>query len=67
LASRRQGNFGAPFWQISTSGIRSTGYVAVGQSAFGVYVLAKKGIGQYVWDAGGMSPIARQFFESLTP
>lgn len=45
----------------------STGYVAIGQSAFGFFVLAQKGIGRYVWDADGISPIARQFFESLTP
>jgi hypothetical protein len=45
----------------------ATGFVAMGQGAAGVYVLAMKGIGRYVWDMSGCSPVARQFFESLIP
>lgn len=45
----------------------TTGFVAIGQIAAGYYVLAQKGIGPFVWDASGCSPVARQFFESWIP
>jgi hypothetical protein len=43
----------------------STGWIAIGQIAFGRYVLAQFGIGQYVWDMRGASPVAREFFRGL--
>ncbi|HEV3340808.1 MAG TPA: hypothetical protein VG125_10645 [Pirellulales bacterium] len=45
----------------------TTGFIAIGQGAAGVYVLAMRGIGRFVWDMAGCSPIAKQFFESLIP
>jgi hypothetical protein len=45
----------------------ATGYVAIGQLGAGIYVLAQKGIGRYVWDSLGCSPVAKQFFQSLMP
>lgn len=45
----------------------TTGFIAIGQGAAGYYVLAQKGIGRFVWDTSGCSPVARQFFESLIP
>jgi hypothetical protein len=45
----------------------ATGLVAVGQLALGKYVLAQIGVGQFVWDMHGASPIAEQFFRSLMP
>lgn len=45
----------------------TTGFVAIGQVAAGYYVFAQKGIGRFVWDTSGCSPVARQFFESLIP
>jgi hypothetical protein len=43
----------------------ATGCVAIGQFAFGRYVLAQIGIGQYVWDMRAAAPAAVRFFRSL--
>ena len=43
----------------------ATGMVAIGQIAFGKYVLAQIGFGQFVWDTRQVSPIAQEFFRSL--
>ncbi len=48
-------------------GQAAVGHVAVGQFAFGHYVLAQIGLGDEVWDTRSVSPIAKQFFESLMP
>ncbi len=48
-------------------GQAATGHVAVGQIALGHYVLAPIGFGAEVWDARGVSPLARQFFKSFIP
>ncbi len=45
----------------------ATGYIAVGQLAVGKYVLAQKGLGQYVIDTSGVDPVAKEFFLSLMP
>jgi hypothetical protein len=44
-----------------------SGNVAVGQIAIGQYVLAQFGFGAEVWDTRAVSPVAKQFFESLIP
>jgi hypothetical protein len=44
-----------------------TGHVAVGQMAYGHYVLAQIGWGNYVWDMRAAAPQAVQFFKALLP
>jgi len=41
------------------------GHVAIGQAAWGRYVLAQFGLGQYVWDMRAAAPEAVNFFRSL--
>ena len=43
----------------------AVGHVAVGQIAWGECVLAQIGFGEEVWDMRGVSPAAKQFFESF--
>ena len=42
-----------------------TGYVAVGQLAYGEYVLAQWGYGTHIWDVRGISEAAENFFTPL--
>ncbi len=42
-----------------------TGYTAIGQFAFGKYVLAQIGFGEFVWDMKHAAPEAKEYFLSL--
>lgn len=43
----------------------ATGYAAIGQIAYGKYVLAQVGFGEFVWDTRGVSADAVKFFQSF--
>ena len=45
----------------------ATGYAAIGQIAYGKYVLAQVGFGEFVWDVRGVSADAVKFFQSFLP
>jgi hypothetical protein len=45
----------------------ATGYGAIGQFAYGKYVLAQFGLGEFVWDVRGASKDAVKFFQALLP
>jgi hypothetical protein len=43
----------------------ATGQIAIGQFAYGKYVLAQLGYGDYVWSMKRADPEAVQFFKTL--
>ncbi len=43
----------------------ATGEIAIGQIAYGKYVLAQLGFGEYVWSQKRADPAAVEFFKSL--
>jgi hypothetical protein len=45
----------------------ATGYAAIGQFAYGKYVLAQIGKGEFVWDTRHASKEAVQFFKAFLP
>ena len=45
----------------------ATGYAAIGQFAYGKYVLAQIGFGEFVWDTRGVSNDAVRFFQAFVP
>ncbi len=45
----------------------ATGYTAIGQFAYGKYVLAQYGRGEFVWDMRHAAPAAVSYFRSLFP
>ncbi len=53
--------------QLALAVAAGIGQIAVGQFALGQHVLAQFGFGDEVWDMRGVSPAAKQFFESFMP
>jgi hypothetical protein len=45
----------------------AVGYAAIGQIAYGKYVLAQIGFGEFVWDMRHAAPDAVKFYQSFLP
>ena len=70
LGQATTGMFALGQLAVATSfgvGQLATGYAAIGQIAYGKYVLAQIGFGQFVWDMRHASPDAVTFFRSFLP
>lgn len=50
---------------VASVGQMATGYVTIAQMGLGRYVLAQRGVGQYVWDSVATDPTAKEFFSSI--